>query len=385
MKIRWCKNCLLPDSRPNLSIGDDGICDACKSSFNKENIDWEQREKELEELLNKYKDENNLGYDCIIPVSGGKDSTWQVHTILKYGLKPLALTSKCAYRTELGKRNLENLIDLGVDHIDYALNPKVERKIMLKTLRDSGSPSLIEHMSGWGIVLKTAVKFNIPLVIWGENSATEYGGNSKDKDLPTMTLDWIKQYGATNNTVIQDWIDDELTEKELYGYTLPTQEELERAKITPIFLGHYINWDPRTVADISKKVGFEWAPKPILGAWEFADLDCDFIVVHHFLKWFKFGFTRMFDNLSIDIRNGRITRDEAIEFLNNNPQEIPVKQIHNLCQYLNINEYEFWEMMEKFRNHDIWKKDEAGKWYIPNFLEGADFNQIFKYNYPSEK
>jgi hypothetical protein len=116
------------------------------------------------------------GYDCVIPVSGGKDSTWQVVKCLEYGLNPLAVTWKTPARTEVGAQNLANLVALGVDHIDYQINPKVERRFMLKALERFGSTAVPMHMALFSIPLTVAVRFEIPLVVWGENSALEYGG-----------------------------------------------------------------------------------------------------------------------------------------------------------------------------------------------------------------
>lgn len=373
--MKFCKECLLPDSRPEIKINEDGVCSACVNSKTKTVIDWDKREQELKSILDNCKNPNS--YDCIIPVSGGKDSTWQVYTLKKkYGMNPLAITWRCTARTELGKKNLENLIALGVSHIDYTINPDIEKKFMLETFKKTGSPSLSEHMAIWSTILNFGVKFKIPLIVFGENSAFEYGGSGKISEMPHLNSDWLKKFGVTHGTTAEDWIGEVLDRKDVFPYIYPTDDELEAFKITPIFLGHFLRWDPYEVANIAKSVGFDWADEPVLGTWEYADLDCDFIVLHHFLKWFKFGFTRSFDNLSIDIRNGRLTHDEAVEYLNTHIEKTPYKQINSLCDYLDITQADFWEIVDSHRNKNIWSKED-GKWKIKDFPDYLKFENFY--------
>ena len=371
--MKYCKNCLLPNTRPQLNIENNTLCTACISSKNKNvGINWKKKKKELKTLLNENK--KKQGYDCLVPVSGGKDSTWQVYNLLKMGMKPLAYTYKCQYRTKLGEKNLKNLIELGVDHIDFTVNPKVEKYFMKKAFEKNGSVSIHEHMAMYALGLKLAIKFDIKLVIWGESPALEYGGSKKDQKNLYMNRDWLSKYGVSNGTFIEDWIDDNLTLKDIEPYLVPSDEELEKAKIKPIFLGNYIKWDPLKTAKKSRSIGFKWAKKPIFGYYEYADLDCDFIVIHHMLKWYKFGFTRTWDNLAIEIRNGRLTREEAIRYIKENPDKIPAKQIKKACKFLNISKKKFWNIIESHRNLDIWEKDKNGNWYIPSLKKEFGFS-----------
>ena len=129
--MRYCQKCVLPDTRPNLTIGRDGVCNACEAHATKESIDWAQREQLFAEVAREARSSSS-GYDCVIPVSGGKDSTWQTITCLEHGLTPLCVSWRAPGRTTIGQRNLDNLISLGVDHIDYSINPDTERKFLLK-------------------------------------------------------------------------------------------------------------------------------------------------------------------------------------------------------------------------------------------------------------
>lgn len=144
--MRYCTSCVLPDTRPNLTLDAGGVCNACRAHMTKRAIDWMARRQGFRTLVENVKDRSS-GYDCLIPVSGGKDSTWQVITCLEHGLTPLAVTWKTPARTGIGQRNLDNLVSLGVDHIDYQINPKVESRFMLKTLERFGSTAIPMHLA----------------------------------------------------------------------------------------------------------------------------------------------------------------------------------------------------------------------------------------------
>ena len=374
--MKYCKKCILPTSRPGIELNEDGICTACIGAMEKkEEINWDDRAKELEKILDNYRGKGE--YDCLIPVSGGKDSTWQVYTMLQKGFKPLAVTIKCQYRTEIGQKNLDNLINLGVDHIDFTVNPKVDSKFMLKTFIKQGNPSLVEHLIMWAFIIKTALRFNIKLIVWAENSALEYGGSKEFRNKFKMDYEWLKKYGVTNGTFAEDWIDNELTLRDIQSYTLPKEEELQKAGIENLFLGMYMPWEAEDIAKKSRNVGFEWADDAKLGLHPFVGVDCDFRVVHHFMKWYKFGVTKLWENLALEIRKGAMSRDEAIEYLKNNPENIPHKEIENFCKYLNISKEKFFEIAEIHRNLNIWQKDKKNKWYLPAFKEEFGFWQKF--------
>ncbi len=365
--MKYCTKCIIPDTRPNISINSDGVCNACESHATRPDIDWKQREKHFQEVVKNAKSRSH-GYDCLIPVSGGKDSIWQVVTCLKYGLNPLTVTWKTPARTKLGEANLKKLIELGVDHIDYSINPMVEKKFMLKALDRYGSTAIPMHMAIFNVPLTIAVKFDIPLVIWGENSAFEYGGTKEESTGFQLNGQWLKKFGVTHGTVASDWVSEELTAKELTPYTGPTEEELEQKGVLAVFLGYYFPWDPENSRFVAKKAGFQEREKgPKTGYYNYADIDDDFISIHHYLKWYKFGFTRLFDNLSLEIRNKRISREQAIEIVRQQGDQTPREDIAKFCQFVGIGETSFFDRIEKFRNLEIWHKQNE-KWMLKDFL-----------------
>ena len=366
--MRWCQACVLPDTRPNLTIGSDGVCNACKSHGAKKEIDWSLRQKQLQDVVVAAKAKSR-GYDCLVPVSGGKDSTWQMLKCLELGLRPLAVTWKTPGRTEIGQRNLDNLVALGVDHIDYQISPAVEARFMVKAFERFGSTAIPMHLALFNIPLTLAVRFRIPLVVWGENSAFEYG--AADEAHTGFRLDdgWLRAYGVTHGTTAGDWVDDALSEKDLTAYFGPSSAEMEAVGTRAVFLGYYLPWDPAETARIASERGFQSnRGAPRTGYYDFADIDDDFISLHHWMKWYKFGFSRLFDNLSLEIRNGRMSRSQAIDIICDSGDQTPDADIDKFCVFTGMSRNRFFEIAEGFRNRDIWKQSQDGRWWIPDFL-----------------
>lgn len=365
--MNYCRRCILPDTRPNLTLNADGVCNACVSHATKRNIDWTARERAFRQVVEHARARSH-GYDCLIPVSGGKDSTWQVVTCLEYGLNPLAVTWKTPGRTAIGARNLANLVSLGVDHIDYQVSPLVERKFMYEGLKRFGSTAIPMHMAIFNIPPRIAVQLEIPLVVWGENSAFEYGAPETEQTGFRLDEAWFQRHGVTQGTRAGDWVSETLSRRELTPYFGPNQQDLDKAGITGIFLGYYFEWDPEMTRAVAAAHGFQADTEGArTGLYDYADIDDDFISVHHWLKWYKFGFTRIYDNLSLEIRNGRLTRAEAIDAVRRRGDETPRRDIDKLCTFLAITPQKFFEVCEAFRNRSIWFRD-GQTWEIRNFL-----------------
>ncbi len=365
--MKYCSNCILPDTRPNLRLNADGVCNACENHSTKADIDWQSRELAFQSVVANAK-AKSTGYDCLIPVSGGKDSTWQVVKCLEYGLNPLTVTWKTPGRTEIGQQNLDNLVRLGVDHIDYQVNPNVEKRFMVKALERFGSTAIPMHLALFSIPLKIALRFGIPLVVWGENSAFEYGNADEADTGFRLDANWLRTYGVTHGTTAADWISKELSACALTPYFGPTDDELACHQVLAVFLGYYLPWDPQVTAELAQQHGLRVRDAgPRTGLWNYADLDDDFISIHHWLKWYKFGFTRLFDNLSVEIRNGRLSRDEAAAIVQDRGDETPIKDIESWCEFCGLETEQFFAIAERFRNHDIWRR-EGETWKLPGFL-----------------
>ena len=364
----YCKNCILPDERPGIIIdAHTGVCIACKNSGTE--FQFKSREDELRRVLDERKSKKKSIYDCVIPVSGGKDSTWQTVKALEMNLRPLCVTWRTPKRTEIGERNLQNLIDLGVDHIDFSVNPKTQSTLTRKAFEGVGIPALPMHLALFSIPTKIALNYGINLILWGENSAQEYGGEEDYANLKLLSRDWLKRYGVSDGTFGEDWIDEDLSAADLDPFTFPSDNEVFEGDLKSVFLGMYSKWTPYESLRVAKENGFQELQKPIVGKYSFADIDEGFVMtVHHWIKWYKFGITRTWDNLSLDIRNNIISRDGAIEYLQDLGNEKPIKEIEEFCEYIDISIKKFDEICESFRNRDIWSKNQKGKFEIKDFL-----------------
>lgn len=366
--LTYCRSCVLPDSRPHLELDDEGVCNACRGHQRRVDVDWEARRRELDARLAEIV---ALGrdYDCVVPVSGGKDSTWQVAKCLEFGLKPLAVTWRSPGRNTVGQRNLDNLIRLGVDHLDYSINPDVERRFMLKTFREVGSTAVPMHLAIFSIPLRIAAQFGIPLVVYGENSAAEYGGDLDNAFKDTLDQAWVDRYGVTNGTTADDWVGDDLSAREVAAYRPPDEEQLLSSGVRAIFLGQFLPWDPQETRAVAEQHGFERGDRgPLTGYYDFADVDDDFISLHHWIKWYKFGFTRTYDNLSLEIRNGRLTRGEAVEIIRARGDETPHEDIERFTRFAGITRADVLAIAESFRSPQVWQRHGQGGWWIPGFL-----------------
>ena len=381
-KLVYCNKCVMPNTRPKIDFDDQGICGGCRGAEEKkEEIDWDKREKQLREIFDKHRSADKSKYDCIVPVSGGKDSIYQVHIAKNvYKMHPLCVSFRTDARTPLGEHNLQALRDMGVDHIDYTPNPVGFNKLALKSFRLYGDNALADHWASWSIVARVALKFRIPLVIWGENPEMEYGGPDEEREVSRLGLEWLRKQPILKGTKIQDFVDEDLKISEVSALIHPTEEELAAIDYTPIFLGYFLPWDCDQNVKIAKHYGFEPRKEgPIMGLYDYADLDCMNIVIHHYPKFLKFGFNRVTDNACNEIRKGRMTREEAIELVKERDGILPPREyVQHFCKRVGISEREFWETLERFRNKDIWYKDSEGKWQLNGWIGGKKIPESWR-------
>ncbi len=373
--MRYCTKCVMPDTRPGLTFNDKGVCSACEGAMEKkEKIDWKARKKELKEIFDRFRSPDGTYYDCIVPVSGGKDSIYQVHMVKNvFKMNPLCITFRTDARTKIGEHNIQALREIGVDHIDFTPDPKGIRKLRLKTFREVGDCSIADHLNWWNIMPYFALKLRIPLVIWGENPDMEYGGTKDLRHVAKLNRGWMRNQDILKGKTIKDWCDENLTIDEVKSFDFyPDEDELDKIGYTPVFLGYYLPWDIKENLEVARSHGFMVRDKgPIMGIYNYADLDCMYIVIHHYLKWYKFGFNRVTDNCCNEIRKGRMTREEAIKLVRERDGIKPPKKfIRHFCDRLGISEKEFWDTCEKFRNRKIWKQDDDNRWYIDGWIGG---------------
>ena len=263
--MRYCKKCVYPDTKPQLNLNTNGICDACRSAEEKEKIDWAARKKELEKILEQYRNKNGSRYDCIIPVSGGKDSHFQTHIIKNmFGLNPLLVSFHPRDFTEVGRKNIENLKNFGVDCIEFTGNPTVYKKLAKFGLIELGDAAWPEHIGIFTVPVQVAVAYKIPLLIWGENPQMEYGGPAAINTKQYLDREWNEKYGGyfLDKIKPQDMVKYGIDLKDLKPYLYPSDEEIRSVGVTGIFLGYYMKWDARSQVEVVKKLGFNVLNEP---------------------------------------------------------------------------------------------------------------------------
>ncbi|WP_229598761.1 N-acetyl sugar amidotransferase [Runella limosa] len=367
MEIRYCKTCLFPETKPDLLFNENGVCSACIAATDKNNgIDWNQRAKDFQEIINYYKKpDGDIGWDCIVPVSGGKDSTYQAY-FMKYvcGMNPLCVCFETTSVTELGQKNLDNLSKMGMDVIHFKKNYEVYQKMVVESFKRVGDEMWPNHIGIFTIPVMFAVKFNIPLIIWGENSQQEYGGpNLESVKNRTLNRRWLEEFGGLLGNRIQDMIGVQgITKKELTPYFYPNDEDIDRVGVTGVFLGHYFFWDARKQLEIVKRHGFSVKQDGNTeGTYtNFENLDEKLVGLHDYLKYVKYGFGRATDHAGIDIRNGRLSREEAISLVKEFEGKYPYYAVDEFINYSGMSKEEIDKVIDSFTNPFIFKQRDDG-------------------------
>jgi N-acetyl sugar amidotransferase len=377
--MRYCKKCVYPDTKPQLKFDENGVCDACRYADEKERIDWVARRKELEKILEQYRSKDGSRYDCIIPVSGGKDSHYQTHIIKnEFGLNPLLVSFHPRDFTELGRKNIENLKNFGVDCIEFTANPIVYKKLAKFGLEELGDPAWPEHIGIFTVPVQVAVAYKIPLLIWGENPQMEYGGPAAASTKQYLDREWNEKYGGyfLDKIKPQDMVKYGIELKDLKPYLYPSDDEIRNVGVTGIFLGYYIKWDARSQVEVVKKLGFNVLDKPNEGTYtNYENLDTKYVAMHDYFKFLKYGFGRASDHASIDIRNKRLTREEGMKLVKEYEGKIPLKYYKEFLNDFELTEEQFLKICDKFTNKLLFKTDKDGN------LIRDEFNNIQKIAY----
>ena len=356
----------MPNSKPDLYLDEAGVCNACRSYENRKEVDWSARYDELLKLLEKYRCKNGGNWDCIVPVSGGKDSAYQVVRMLQLGLNPLCVTSTTCDLSELGRKNIESLKHLGVDHIQISPNPIVRAKLNRIGLTQVGDISWPEHVGIFTIPVRAAVQFNVPLIVWGENSQNEYGGPAAAAGNNVLNRRWLEEFGGLLGMRVTDLINQGgIKSNHLIQYTYPSDEELARVGVTGLFLGHYIPWDGLSNALIAQVSGFQTYEKVVEGSMvNYENLDNHQTGIHDYFKFLKFGFGRATDLACLHIRRERLTRQDGLEAVKRLdglfPWEYLGKSLEDILRPLNMTIDEFIRVCDNFTNKKIFKRDAKG-------------------------
>ncbi len=348
-KLRYCARCCMPETQEGIKFDEMGICQACQSSEQKIHINWVEREIELKAILDNAKAKAGNNYDCIIPISGGKDSMFQLHVLVKiYGMKPLAVTFSHNWYSETGWYNLQNALqEFNVDHIMFTPNRDLVNRIAQRSLSGIGDACWHCHAGVGAFPLQAAVRFNIPLLIWGESIAETSGRASYKDPVHKFDRDYFTKVSAKLRP--SEMVTDQLSERDLYPFNVPTVEEIEKVGVFGIHLGDFIFWDEeRQTEFVSQHYG--WKETEMEGAYKgYKSAECIMAGVHDFTCYLKRGYGRSTFQASLDVRNGLLTREEGIALASKIDSERPGA----LDYYLKItkmSEPQFYDIMKQLKH-----------------------------------
>jgi N-acetyl sugar amidotransferase len=360
----WCKKCLNNSFRPRITFDKRDWCNACQWMEEKKKINWEIRRKELKNIIKKYKS-NNI-YDCIVPVSGGKDGSYVASKIRdELGLNPLTVTSRPPLELDVGKKNLTNFLKHNFDHIHVTSNYSAMRKINKMGFIMKGSPYYGWLTSIFITVIRVALNHNINLVFYGEDGEIEYGGSTQNKNVPIFDLKYMvnNYFEGDYKKIIKD---SKLTKEELYWFTF-SQDEFKKKNIALTHWSYFEPWDSyRNYLYAKSKLGLDEHKINSAGTFtNFAQNDQSLFSLHTYLMYLKFGFGRATQDAGIEIRRGAMTREQGLNLVRLYDNHFPEEFLSEYLDYYQMNKKEFLKVIDHWANKDLFKKVK-GKW-LPKF------------------
>lgn len=357
--VTFCKKCVTSNQRPRIVFDDSGVCNACNYAVKKQSvIDWEEREQQLVDLLDKYRSRDG-SYDVIVPCSGGKDSSAVAHKLKhKYDMHPLTATWAPHIYTDIGWKNLQSFIHSGFDNVLGTPNGRVHRdltKVSFERLGDPFQPFILGQMA---FPFRTAVNYNIPLVFYGENGEAEYGGSTDNENKWGNSFEDFGRFYFSSHLADQ-FSELKISNTDLQLYTMPSQQEMEKVGIQMHWFGYYERWVPQeNYYYAAEHCGFE--PNPDArseGTYsKYSSLDDRIDGFHFYLSFIKFGMGRATRDASQEVRSAHITREEAVALVRRYDGELPQLWFKEFLDYIEINEDRFWKVVDSFRPPHLWER-----------------------------
>lgn len=366
-EVVFCKNCVVSNQRPRLQFDGEGVCGACQFAFEKHrDVDWSERAGRLQSLCDRYRRSDGR-FDVIVPSSGGKDSAYVAHQLKHYyGMHPLTVTWAPHIYTDIGWQNYNNFIHAGFDNLMGYPNGKVHRILTALSFAHMGDPFQPFIYGMKSFPLHIATRYNVPLVMYGENGEVEYGGDMKNKNSPTHNLsdDIVRHYFS--GVPADYWQVHGIATEDLTQYMPPSAAELESVGVQAHFFGYYKKWIPREIyAYAAEHTGFR--PNPdgrSEGTYtDFASLDDRIDAFHYYLGFIKFGIGRCTSDAAHEIRDGLISREEGVSLVRQFDGEFPAKYFHDFLSYTGISEPFFEEVIDSFRPAHLWERI-GGEWKL---------------------
>ncbi len=381
-EVKWCKKCVVSNQRPRIIFDKDGVCSGCKNTEYKNNeIDWEQREKELVDLLDKHRSSDG-SWDVIVPSSGGKDSGFVAHQLrYKYGMNPLTVTWSPLQYTDIGFQNFQSCINAGFTNLLCTPNGKLQRKLARLSFEELGDAFHVFVLGQISYPFQMALKLGIKLVFYGENGEAEYAGDPEYADKPYKpSSEWVKQhfkgltfrelldYGLKNKEYLSE---DDYSESDLMFYEPPTTEQLDKAGIVgKHFYSYYHKWSPQeNYYYCVEHTGFKPNSERSEGTYsKYSSLDDKMDGFHYYMRYIKFGLGRCLEEAAHEVRDGHIIREEGVALMRRYEGEFPEKYFKDFLEYLDISEDHFWEVVDSWRPKHLWKQTDKG-WQLKHPIE----------------
>jgi N-acetyl sugar amidotransferase len=358
-EVKFCKKCTVSNQRPRITFDENGICSACNfAEYKKQSIDWSAREAELVALCDKHR-KGNGEYDVIVPCSGGKDGSFVAHQLkYKYGMNPLAVTWAPLKASAIGRQNLDAFIASGFNHVLGTPNPQVTKKLTHLSFKHLGDPFQPFIYGQTNFPLHMAVKYNVQLIMYGENGEVEYGGDMKNAFRPTRDIqDHDSHYFS--GLPPEFWTEHGVSLADLYPFMAPKLEEIEKNKTEIHFLGYYKFWDPQeNYYYCHEHTGFTVNTEKSEGTHsKYASLDDEIDGFHYYLSYIKFGIGRSTSDTAHEIRDEKITREEGVALVKRYDHESPKKYYKEFLDFCSITDEEVNEVIDSWRSDHIWHKE----------------------------
>ena len=364
--LEFCQRCLYSTAHPlGLVLDEDGICTGCRIHEEKDSLDWSSRWQMLVDLVEDYRCKDGSNYDCIVPVSGANDSHYIVYLVReKLGLNPLLVTYNKYFNTPLGIKNLANLrIRFNCDILYQNVNPHSVKKISRSTLARFGSVYW-PVLAGQSVFpVQTAVRYRVPLIIWGAHQGLEQVGMFSHEHNVEMTRRYRKDHdlmGLEADDLLS--IFDTVTEADIFQYRYPDDHELNAVGVRGIYLGNYVRWDPKDQHEQMMRE-YDYRTAALDRTFDCYDhVDCfTYMGLHDLLKLYKHGFSKVTDHASREIRFGRLSREDALALVRAH-EEIAAPYAEQFCEWLGVRPESLTFLLDQHRNPRYWEQTEPGRW-----------------------
>ena len=355
----------MPNTRPRITFDEAGICNACTTAKDRAEIDWDSRREEFIRMIERHRATKGP-YDCIVPWSGGKDSSSIAYRLKhEFGLNPLLVTFSPLNPTEVGNHNREELLKLGFDHLMVRPNQRVARHLARRFFLERGNPKVAWDAGVNTVPVQIAVQHNIPLIFYAEHGESEYGGKTLGRE-STKLRDFTEVIEHQIGDMPDNWTDDVVSPRDLAPYVYPDLAAVDRVGVKAMYFGYFFPWDVyKNYELIRSRMDFRTAANGRTDGTftNFDSLDDTVDDIYYYLQFIKFGFGRAVRDASRQIYRGRLTRPEALELVRKYDDEFPETFFQKNLDYLNVGEPEFTLVVDQHRNSEIWRF-EGNQWQL---------------------